>query len=34
MSPYSKKGLLDFFDIVKIFPATQDGLDYEFPNFK
>jgi sporadic carbohydrate cluster 2OG-Fe(II) oxygenase len=34
MSPYSKKGLLDFFDIVKIFPATQDGLDYEYPNFK
>ncbi len=34
MSPYSKKGLLDFFDIVKIFPATQQGLDYEYPKFK
>lgn len=34
MSPYSKKGLLDFFDIVKIFPATEQGLNYEYPKFK
>ena len=34
MSPYYKKGLLDFFDIVKLKPATKLGLNYEFPKFK
>ena len=34
MSPYSSKGLLDFFDIVKILPATELGLEYEYPKFK
>ena len=34
MSPYSSKGILDFFDIIKLLPATEFGLDYEYPNFK
>ena len=34
MSPYSKKGLLDFFDIIDIKPATKFGLDYNEPKFK
>lgn len=34
LSPYSSKGLIDFFDIVKILPATQFGLNYEYPKFK
>ena len=34
MSPYSSKGILDFFDIVKIMPATKLGLNYEYPKFK
>ena len=34
MSPYSSKGLLDFFDIVKILPATELGLEYEYTKFK
>lgn len=34
MSPYSSKGLLDFFDIIKILPVTELGLEYEYPKFK
>ena len=34
LSPYSSKGLLDFFDVVKILPATEFGLNYEYPEFK
>ena len=34
MSPYAKKGLIDFFDIVNIKPATENGLDYEHPKFR
>ncbi len=34
MSPYSSKGILDFFDIIKIMPATKLGLNYEYPKFK
>tara|TARA_Y100000590_G_scaffold453511_1_gene598684 strand:- start:1238 stop:2002 length:765 start_codon:yes stop_codon:yes gene_type:complete len=34
MSPYSSKGLLDFFDVVKFLPATEFGIDYEYPKFK
>lgn len=33
-SPYSKKSLFDFFDPVKIKPATKIGLRYEYPKFK
>ena len=34
LSPYSSKGLIDFFDVVKILPATEFGLNYEYPAFK
>jgi sporadic carbohydrate cluster 2OG-Fe(II) oxygenase len=34
MSPYSTKGLLDFFDVIKLMPATEIGLNYEYPKFK
>ncbi len=34
MSPYAKKGLIDFFEIVNMKPATESGLEYEFPKFK
>tara|TARA_B100001057_G_scaffold479794_1_gene551873 strand:- start:531 stop:1289 length:759 start_codon:yes stop_codon:yes gene_type:complete len=34
LSPYSSKSLLDFFDVVKILPATEFGLNYEYPKFK
>tara|TARA_B100001057_G_C22737007_1_gene906215 strand:+ start:101 stop:883 length:783 start_codon:yes stop_codon:yes gene_type:complete len=34
MSPYSKKGLIDFFEIVRIKPATESGLEYEYPKFR
>ncbi len=34
MTPYEKKGLLDFFDIIKLNPVTKLGLEYENPKFK
>ena len=34
MSPYSKKNLLDFFEIINLKPATEFGLNYEYPKFK
>ncbi len=34
MSPYSSKGLIDFFDVIKIMPVTEIGLNYEYPKFK